>query len=240
MGMEYRLNDVIEALSSDDPIKAFSDNQMLYWGLMNYCVNDRNSLIVRIKEEFDKEKTDCLFGLVEFFPMTCSILESLIIEDDILTDVLDKCRFADVLERSFNKFTNTIGSDARKINQEINDVADAIENYKDEINRHQEIIDNYKRNMASEKELHDKLLDKQKELRELEAEWGTEIINEKIRKAEDDIVKRNEEKKKAEKKLKELGRELNKTENCNDSEFIKRVKAFNEIIKELPKDVSES
>lgn len=239
MGMEYRMDDVIEALSSDDPVSSFFNDQGLHLGLMNYCVHDCDSLSVRINEEITKGNKNCLHGLVAFLPMTYRIIEQLVIDNNILKDVIDRCEFAGVLERCFNKFTNLFGSDVSNLSGKISDISNAISNYQEEITKHEERIANYKENMKNEKELHDKLLVKEKELSELELEWGPEVINEKIQKADEEIRKRREEKKKAEKKLRELGQQLDKTEHCNDNGFMKRMKAFNDVIKELPKDVSE-
>jgi hypothetical protein len=240
MGTEIRMDDVIAALSSEKPEETFINDPGLYWGLIYYCLRDSKSLIARIKEEYDIKNHNCLYGLIKFFPVTSDIIEQLVFDEDILSDVIDKIECAEIMERCFNSFTNAIDSDSKIKSDKINDISISIGQYKEEIRRKQEEIDKYKENMKAEKELHDILIEKENELRELEAEWGKEIINEKIQKAEDAINKKKAEKEKAEKKLKELCEKLNQVENCNDKDFLEIIKTLNDIIKELPKDVSES
>lgn len=247
MSQEYRLDDVLQVLAADDPVKTLAEDSDMLSAMLIYCKKDSHVIASRIMDEnkTPKEvKQSYIKGLISLYPISSEIIEKVILDDqNMLSDVsgyIDQYDNSEVMRRCFTKFCAILTNGAQSCISDTKMLTQAIEKYDERIAALNDQIAEARKFQETQKEKHDEVLRIESQLRSLMEEWSPDAIERKIQKAKSEIAQAKKDKEEPEKKLKALTDELNRIKGEKNASFDQKLKALNEVLCEMPKDVSES
>lgn len=247
MSQEYRLDDVLQVLAADDPVKTLIEDSDMLSAMLVYCKTDFHVIASRIMDESKtpKEvKNSYIKGLISLYPISSAILDKIILNDqNMLSDVssyIDQFDVSEVMRKCFTKFCSILTNSAQNCISDTKMLTRAIEMYDERIAKLNDQIAEVRKYQETQKDKHNEVLRLEREYNLLKEEWSPDAIEMKIQKTKADIAQAKKDKEEPEKKLKALIDELNKIQGSTNASFDKKLKALNETLGEMPKDVSES
>ena len=236
MSMEYRTEDVINVLESEEPIEKLSDSIDLMQNFIYYSIDENSGgLSKKIMEIDDDQRMNCIKSLIDLYPFSANILKRIIAEfkvSDMKKNMLDWFDTSDVLYKMCNKFSTLFG-DAADFSEEKTDLEESIADLEKE--KLQKIKE-------ERKEVKDSVVQLDTEVSRLKAELDN-YSDDAIKKKKSEIQKKTNElkRKKVEydRKLKSYNDELKKYENGSNKEFDIAMKQLEKVISKLPKDEAD-
>ena len=245
MSMEYRTEDVINVLESEEPIEKLSDSIDLMQNFIYYSIDENSGgLSKKIMEIDDDQRMNCIKSLIDLYPFSANILKRIIAEfkvSDMKRNMLDWFDTSDVLYKMCNKFSTLFG-DAADFSEEKTDLEESIA----DLVRRKEALKEEKEKLQTikeeRKEVKDSVVQLDTEVSRLKAELDN-YSDEAIKKKKSEIQKKTNElkRKKVEydRKLKSYNDELKKYENGSNKEFDIAMKQLEKVISKLPKDEAD-
>ncbi len=245
MSMEYRTEDVINVLESEEPIEKLSDSIDLMQNFIYYSIDENSGgLSKKIMEIDDDQRMNCIKSLIDLYPFSANILKRIIAEfkvSDMKRNMLDWFDTSDVLYKMCNKFSTLFG-DAADFSEEKTDLEESIadlERRKEALKEEKEKLQTIK---EERKEVNDSVVQLDTEVSRLKAELDN-YSDDAIKKKKSEIQKKTNElkRKKVEydRKLKSYNDELKKYENGSNKEFDIAMKQLEKVISKLPKDEAD-
>lgn len=246
MKKEYKMEDVLQVLSEEEPMNTLCKDMDMLFALMRYCFNDVDAISLRILKFDDETRKKYIKSLITLYPFSSAVIEKLLvgsIEDvddtPVVEDYIELFDYSDVMLTCFRKFCNKLNEDAFIDTNETNTLVRQIKKYNEKIEKSKEQIAEIRSAKERVKAAHDEAERLEMELKTLEEEWSPQVIESKIERLTQNIEKAKKAKAEPEKKIITLEKELKKIQGTRNSQFEVKLNALSDVLKEMPKDVSE-
>lgn len=243
--MEYKVDNVLTVLLSNDIIEEFHNSHDLFYCFLDYNVEGRAQIIAD-KILADSENTvNYINGLVRIYPLSERILKAVMDSRRVqlkLTEWFDVSEtIQNMIMEIINSFApNSFDKEKDDISYNLNELKKRKEQDETRLAELKSLREELSKSKKDNNAIHEEVERLQAEVDELKKEWSEDAINKK----KEDLLKEKKElekkQKNGEQTLKKLNEDIVKYQNNNDnSKFVKAAKALSEAVKQFPEDGSE-
>ena len=245
MSREYRVEEVINVLSSTNPIDMLSNSLDLMQSFLYYSKEDNaKNISDRINEMDNAQSNLCIDNLMYLYPFSFNILKKVMQNNSVENmkeNIMDWFDRAEVLHKICNKIMSLFNESEFSDNK-ISVLEDEINTLNEERDKKNRDIAKLKGKLEEKKNAKNECIELDNEINGLNnqlEEYSDESINAKRQEREGLENKLKTQKKKYEKTLREYNDSLKSNSNGADEALNEAIKKFEEVLDKLPKDEAD-